>query len=290
VYLLLLPAVSFCRTASDPPAHRVGINLKFENAELLSAAEKVQITELVQQESSEIEGNPTAENFSAWADEAAERVREAYQDRGYFEVEVHAGVLPVPNGRQVDGVEIAVKVLQPGERYRLQDIHWTHATVFSDGQLASLMPIHPGEVFGRAKIAKGLENVRELYGSRGYINFICIPNANIDEGHGTITLNMDIDEGGKFTLGGAVFSGLTEDQLRQALEILAPLRGQPYTSSSVRSISKQLQSVLPPCADPGDVQLRADGFAHTVYLFYDFEECADQWFNSKVEVDEAEKY
>ena len=271
----------------------MGINLKFENAELLSAAEKGQIAKLLQQESAEIEGEPTPENSSAWADEAAERVREAYQDRGYFEVEVATAVLNVPKARQGDREEIAVKVLQSGKRYRLRDIHWSHATVFSEPRLASLMPIHPGEVFGRAKIAEGLESVRKLYGSLGYINFICIPQPIIDEEHGTITLDMDVDEGGVFILGGVVFSGLTEDQLRQALEIFAPLRGQPYNNASIENIYKQLQSILPPCADlggPDGPQLRTDGYVHTVFLFYDFEECADQWFNSKVEVDEAEKY
>jgi Surface antigen variable number repeat len=268
----------------------VGINLKFENAELLSAAEKDQITELLQQEIAEIEGKPTPENSSAWADEAAERVLEAYQNRGYFEAEVDAAVLPVPKETQGDGVEIAVKVLGSGKQYRLHDIQWSHATVFSEEQLASLMPIHPGEVFGRAKIAKGLENARELYGSLGYINFICVPKPNVDEQHGTITLEMDVDEGGKFTLSGAVFSGLTADQLRQALEILSPLRGRPYTGASIYNISKQLRSILPPCADLRHLQLRTDDYAHTVFLFYDFEECADQWFNSRVEVDDAQKY
>ena len=267
--------------------------MKFENAELLSASEKDQITKLLQQESAEIEDKPTPENSSAWADEAAERVREAYQNRGYFEAEVATAVLTVPKARQGNRVEIAVKVLQSGKRYRLRDIHWSHATVFSEPRLASLMPIHPGEVFGRAKIAEGLENVRKLYGSLGYINFICIPQPIIDEEHGTISLDMDVDEGGVFILGGVVFSGLTEDQLRQALEIFAPLRGRPYNGASIENISTQLQSILPPCADLGGshgLQLGTDGYAHTVFLFYDFEECADQWFNSKVEVDEAEKY
>jgi hypothetical protein len=292
VCLLLLPAVSYCRAASTP-AHSVGINLKFENAELLSAAEKDQITKLLQQESAEIEDKPTPENSSAWADEAAERVREAYQDRGYFEVEVATAVLTVPKARQGDRVEIAVKVLQSGKRYRLRDIHWSHATVFSEPRLASLMPIHPGEVFGRAKIAKGIENVRKLYGSRGYINMTCFPKASIDEEHGTITLDMDVDEDEVFILGGVVFSGLTEDQLRRALEIFAPLRGRPYNNASIENIYKQLQPILPPCADLGGehgLQLSTDDYAHTVFLFYDFEECADQWFNSKVEVDEAGKY
>jgi outer membrane protein assembly factor BamA len=174
----------------------VRINLKFENADLLSAPEKDQITKLLQQESAEIEGKLTPENSSAWADEAAERVREAYQNRGYFEAEVASAVLTVPKARQVDRVEIAVRLLESGKQYRLHDIHWTHATVFSREKLASLMPIHPGEVFGRAEIAEGLENVRKLYGSLGYINFICIPQPSIDEERGTITLDMDVDEGG----------------------------------------------------------------------------------------------
>jgi outer membrane translocation and assembly module TamA len=58
-----------------------------------------------------------------------------------------------------------------------------------------------GEIFNREKIAHGLENLRILYGKKGYVNFSVVPQTTIDEASDTISLLMDLDAGSAFHLG-----------------------------------------------------------------------------------------
>jgi outer membrane protein assembly factor BamA len=262
-------------------------NVVFENATLLSREELTQISkELHEQDSKysrEIDDR-TSGDFSGFAEQAAELVRSAYQDKGYFNPDVQFKVNPVSVDSAVRQMDIVVNVVEQGQMYRMGSIRWENMTVFSKQQLQDLMPIHPGEIFSRAKIAEGLENASKLYGSRGYINMTQIPNTKIDEAKATIALDIDVDEGGKFTLRGVAFSGLTSDQLRDALVSIAPFRGQPYTRDLSNEISQQLYRILPTCAnlDQGQ-QVHINENTHLVDIFFDFEECTDQWFQSQIQ-------
>jgi len=279
--LALLTSVNAQTTigSQSPSVQKIQLRkIVFEDATLLSAEEQNQILKKLREEDSQDTDHVTSAELSGFADAAAERVREAYQDKGYFKANVSANFKLVtvdPSAKQMD---ILVKVQETGQRYLLRDIQWKNMTVFPEQQLQDLMPIHSGEIFSREKIAEGLDNARKLYGSRGYINMILIPNTKIDEAETTIALEIDVDEGSEFTFGGAAFSGLTSDQTRVALESLAPLRGEPYNSVTLDDIFKRLRPILPICAklDHGQ-QTDTDARNHVVRVFFDFEECASAW-------------
>jgi outer membrane protein assembly factor BamA len=206
-------------------------NVVFKNAALLSGEEQTRIsTELHEQDSRycrEIDDR-TLGDFAGCSEQVAELVRRAYQDKGYFNPDIQFKVSPVSAGSAIRQMDIVVTVVEQGPMYRMSGIQWKNMTVFSEQQLRDLMPVHPGEIFSRAKIAEGLDNARNLYGSHGYINMTEIPNTEINRTGATITLDIDVDEGNEFVFAGAAFSGLTNEQTRVALESLAPLRGRPY--------------------------------------------------------------
>jgi Surface antigen variable number repeat len=217
----------------------------------------------------------TSGDFAGFAEEAAELVRRAYQDKGYFNPDVQSKASPVSANSAVLQMDIEVKVREHGQMYRMREVRWKNVTLFSEQQLRDLMPIHPGEIFSRAKIAKGLENARKLYQSHGYINMTLFPNTKIDEAEATIALDIDVDEGVEFSLRGVAFSGLTSDQIRAALDSLAPLRGRPYRFDY---IFQRLNPILPPCAKLNHgYQVQMDEEAHLVDIFFNFEGCSDHW-------------
>ena len=156
----------------------------FENATLLPAAERRHIAKKIHQGEVDGRADRMNEDLSGLANEAEERVRVAYQNKGYFKVEVSSRVRPVPAGTANDQVDFVIKVLREGKQYWLRDIHWKNMAAFSEQELLDLTPIHPGEIFSRAKIVESLEAVRSLYDSHGYINFTSIPNTKIDDVEG----------------------------------------------------------------------------------------------------------
>lgn len=162
------------------------------------------------------------------ADEATERVRAAYQNAGYFKADVSAKALPVaktPKPRY----DIEIDVLEPGKQYRLGDFHFLHATVFPEQQLRDLFPQQRGEIFSREKVAKGLEGLRDLYGSQGYVNFTAVPNPVFDESNASVGLEIDIDEGKLFHWGNLHITGMRDQDAQSLLQAWAGVQGTPYT-------------------------------------------------------------
>jgi len=51
------------------------------------------------------------------------------------------------------------------------------------------------------KIRRGLEQLRRLYASRGYINFAPVPNTDADDENRVVTLRIDCGEGKQFHYG-----------------------------------------------------------------------------------------
>jgi outer membrane protein insertion porin family len=173
--------------------------------------------------------------------EDAERVRFAYQDRGYFKAIVEdpktkirdvrgiAWYFPFKarNGKSVD---ITVPV-EEGERYRLKEITFTgNKSLVNTAALRRLFKIKDGEWFNRTLISKGLEELRKAYGSLGYINETNIPDTEIDEAHKTVTLKIDVDEGKQFFVRRIEFSGNTTTRDKVIRRELSLEEGQIYNS------------------------------------------------------------
>jgi outer membrane protein insertion porin family len=120
-------------------------------------------------------------------DEDTERVRNEYQNRGYFKVIVnepktkihdtgHAGVhIPLLQAGPGKAVDITMPI-EEGDRYTLGGITFKNNKAVSNVKaLRGLFPIKDGDIFSKDKVGKGLENLRKAYGEQGYINFTSVP-------------------------------------------------------------------------------------------------------------------
>jgi outer membrane protein assembly factor BamA len=85
----------------------------------------------------------------------------------------------------------------------LKDIGFVGEAAFSAAELRAAFTIADAEIFDPQKIAYGLENLRDLYGTKGYVFFSAVPNTEIDEKGKTISLTLDVDEGHVFRFGKA---------------------------------------------------------------------------------------
>ena len=94
-------------------------------------------------------------------------------------------------------------------------MHWSgKITVFSETALRRAIPIQPGEVFSRGKIATGLKNLGLLYQSCAYVNFDYIPNTTFDGDPLIASLDIEIDEGQRFLLRNLSLAGLDDERAR----------------------------------------------------------------------------
>jgi outer membrane protein insertion porin family len=173
--------------------------------------------------------------------EDAERVRLAYQDKGYFKAIVED---PRTRVRDVGGVawyfpffprhlklvDITIPV-EEGERYKLKQITFSGNKALSNtANLRRLFKTRDGDWFSRADISKGLEELRKAYSTLGYINETNIPNTEVDEASKSITLKIDVDEGKQFFVRRIEFSGNTTTRDKVIRRELALEEGQVYNS------------------------------------------------------------
>jgi Surface antigen variable number repeat len=87
-----------------------------------------------------------------------------------------------------------------GAQYRLGEIRFERATIFQAAQLRDL--------FNITKVSRGLDELRKLYGKRGYVNCVVGPAPRMDESLRTIDLVLDVDEGKPFDFGKLYLEGV----------------------------------------------------------------------------------
>jgi outer membrane protein insertion porin family len=176
-------------------------------------------------------------------DEDADRVRQAYRDKGYFKantgepqtnVRNAGGVNPFTlhpsTGKRVD----IVIPIEEGERYRLGGITFTGNKAYSNQKaLRAQFAQKDGEYFNATLFGKGIENLRKAYGEGGYINMVPSPVPRVDEAKKLVYLDIDIDEGKQFYVSRIEFTGntLTRDKVIRR-ELLIE-EGQVYNSRLV---------------------------------------------------------
>lgn len=138
--------------------------------------------------------------FDEDSEEMEERVRASFQEHGYFKVEVKSlrfkprDQLSVPKPVTLEGE------VSEGVRYKLAEITFVENHAFSSEKLREQFPLKKGELFERSKVASGLESLRKLYGTHGFLDFTAIPDTKFGS-TGTASLNISIQEGPQYQMG-----------------------------------------------------------------------------------------
>lgn len=176
-------------------------------------------------------------------EEDTERVRNEYQNRGYFKMNTvgepktqihdtgHTGAhVPLLQGKAGKAVDITMQI-EEGDRYTLGGITFkNNKAVANSKALRSIFPIKDGEIFSKEKVAKGLENLRKAYGEQGYINFTSIPETRFDDEKKLIFLDIDVDEGKQFYVRRIEFQGNTTTRDKVIRREIALEEGNIYNS------------------------------------------------------------
>jgi outer membrane protein assembly factor BamA len=110
--------------------------------------------------------------------------------------------------REIVDVDI---IVDEGNQYWLKEVQFKNTATFPMAELRAAFPIGDGDLFNREKIATGLENLRRLYGTKGFVNFSAVPETMIDEAAHSISLTVDLDEGSVFHLGTLTVRGVESE-------------------------------------------------------------------------------
>jgi outer membrane protein insertion porin family len=145
-----------------------------------------------------------------------------YKDNGYFKahvtdsstqiVDTGGGRFRLPllwSNKPGKGVDIKIGV-EEGPLYYLNQVNYVGVKAFRTPETLFASTFgKPGDIFSTAKLRKGFEEVRKLYGNFGYINFVAEPDFEEIPGTNKINLTLTFDEGKQFFVRRIDFSGNT---------------------------------------------------------------------------------
>jgi outer membrane protein assembly factor BamA len=183
-------------------------------------------------------------------EEIKQRIVYAFQERGYFKAKVESlEVVPASQGAENRTIHVSATVKE-GRQYRLQGIGFSGAKAFSNNQLRDTFAIADGDIFNTEKIRRGLDDLRKLYVSQGYLNFTPVPNTEANDDTSQISMSIDLDEGKQFHFhfGKLVLDG-EEPQAGTGAKLIAawsPYEGKPYDPQTVDQYWQSIRTLLPP--------------------------------------------
>ncbi len=130
-------------------------------------------------------------------DQDVERLTSYYRSLGYFGARV---------GREVDlndeGTWAKVKfVIDEGPRYRVREIRFIGNERFEQAALKNRLQIAPGDFYNVSELRRDLKNLRDIYGSKGYITSDIDVKPVFLEDPGQLDLVYKVDEGQQFRVG-----------------------------------------------------------------------------------------
>jgi outer membrane protein assembly factor BamA len=163
-------------------------------------------------------------------EELTSRIRKGLRDMGYanarVEIPARAMVSVLSPGQSV---EVTVLV-SAGVIYNLSEIRFERTSVFPVDVLRKQFTLADGDIFKVTGITDGLEKLKGLYTSQGYINFGASPRVQYDETQHTIALTVELDEDARYYFGRLTFDGIEPNQgaFKKLFDTWNSIEGKPY--------------------------------------------------------------
>ena len=143
-----------------------------------------------------------------------------------------------------------------GPRYTLAEIGFVGNHAVSTPALRSGFPLKKGDLFGRDKIASGLDALRDLYVSSGFIDFTAIPDTQ-NLSNATVILSVSVMEGQQYHMGNLEIFARKEVADRLRAEWQLP-EGEVFDMTYLEKYIASNRSLLPPEFQREHIQLVRD--------------------------------
>jgi len=233
-----------------------------------------QMPESVQRELVEALKKRTFEDEDGrWIQEIQEiDVRAVWQERGYFTVQVSVKADVETAGPELTWAKLTIRV-EEGRQYRLGEIRFEGATIFSPEELRRLIELKEGDIFNIEKVRVGLEAMGKLYSSKGYVDFTPEPAADVDEVKERVSLVLRMDEQKQYVIGKVEVLGLSPELEWALRSKLKP--NEPFDATVIDEFFEVNKAALPADAShENSAEVKRDLKKIAVDLLFDFRNCA----------------
>lgn len=119
------------------------------------------------------------------------------QNAGYADAKVHVTTV---EAKKKDRIWIDINV-DKGATYHVANITMSGNTVIPTEQLLAKIDIKDEGIYSPEKLRQSVNTIKDLYGSRGYIDAQIIPDSKLLEGKKEYDIQFQINEGARFRVG-----------------------------------------------------------------------------------------
>ena len=173
---------------------------------------------------------------------ARERLREAYEDEGYFEVQI------TPNVEKfADGDVKVTFTINEGRRITIDRIVVRGNEGLTDEQIKEAMATRERQYFilrgtvQRQRLEEDMDRIVARYQDAGYVQArVERHEATVDRERARVTITIDVVEGPRFTVGDVTLTGVTllpEDEVRRQLRFK---RGDVFSRTALREGTRRI--------------------------------------------------
>lgn len=147
-------------------------------------------------------------------------------------------------------VDVAMAV-SPGQQYTLSRLEWSGNREIPTETLQSLVSAKPGQPVNLVHITDGLQEVKTLYGARGYITCAIRIDEQFDDSAKTVAIVLEVTEDSVYRMGELDFRGL-DNSLTAKLRSAWKLRqGEIYDATYLKQYLPEANRLLPASLDWG---------------------------------------
>jgi outer membrane protein assembly factor BamA len=178
-----------------------------------------------------------------------------FLERGYLKATVGP---PQPKVAEESSEEILVDVaftIDPGRQYKLSTIELTgNKKLFPEEKLRQSIHMQPGEPANAVQAEKDAQELKRLYGTRGYMAAKIEPTPEINEADATAKYIFKFEEGNVYKMGDLEVRGLDSKATDRVLNAWRLQAGQTYDSGYIKLFLDSIINQYP--ADQWKVTVR----------------------------------
>jgi len=188
--------------------------------------------------------------------EDLEIIRNLYYNKGYIQVQVDEPVVENKTytkrtclifGKKkthIEKNEFVVRIhIKEGDQFRLGATTLKGNVILSDSEIMKEVQLKPGDIFSRQLLREDINRIMERYDGIARPFASVVPQFNIDPDRKTVTLSIDIQEGGEVRIGWINISGNTKTRDKVIRREMRLDEGDLYSKKSLRRSYERINNL-----------------------------------------------
>jgi outer membrane protein assembly factor BamA len=141
-------------------------------------------------------------------------------------------------------VDVTFAVM-PGQQYKLKSLDWSGNHEFPTDALQKMVRADTGQPANTVRLAEDLQQVRKLYGTRGFIAASIEADAQFDEAAATVAIRLEVKEDFVYHMGELEFRGLDNSLTAKLRDAWKLRQGDVYDATYLNSYLPEAHKLLP---------------------------------------------